>query len=145
MHQILARFRLVPALGGNPNLIYNVTIANDTGSNIQTIFTTDLINLHYNPNTYHGRLGFIPVLTAGGYVAREQIIIEIQLMKANGTIVSPWFREWALITPIQLGVPQYRLSGSAMRNHLYFATAPGNAALFVAEKKNGIVTQLPVV
>jgi hypothetical protein len=32
-----------------------------------------------------------------------------------------------------------------LRNHLYFATAPGNATLFVAEKKNGIVAQLPVM
>jgi hypothetical protein len=51
--------------------------------------------------------------------------------------------EVAVITPVQPG--QYRLSGSAMRDHLFFATAPGNANLFVAQKKNGIVTQLPVV
>jgi hypothetical protein len=111
---------------------------------MQTIFTTDLINLHYNPNTYQGRIGFVPVSTANGIVARERIIIEIQLMKANGTIASPWFRESALITPLQLGL-QYRLSGNAMRNHLYFATAPGNTTLFISEKRNGIVTQLPVV
>lgn len=111
---------------------------------MQTIFTTDLINLHYNPNTYQGRMGVIPVATANGVVAREWIMIEIQLIKANGTIASPWFRESALITPVQPG-PQYRLSGTAMRNRLYFATAPGNTTLFISEKKNGIVTQLPVV
>ena len=58
--------------------------------------------------------------------------------------LTPWFPEVAVETPIQPGT-QYRLSGNAMRNHLYFATAPGNANLFVADKKNGITTQLPVV
>jgi hypothetical protein len=32
-----------------------------------------------------------------------------------------------------------------MRNHLYFATAPGNTTLFISFQRNGIVTQLPVV
>jgi hypothetical protein len=32
-----------------------------------------------------------------------------------------------------------------MRNHLYFATAPGNGTLYVAVQKNGVVRQLPVI
>jgi hypothetical protein len=140
----LARFRLVGAFGGSPNFI-NVSIANDTGSDAQTIFSSDLINLNYNPNTYQGRGPYAQVVTANGVVARERIVIEMQLVGADGTIASPWFSEWALITPIQPGVLQYRLSGIAMCNHLYFATAPGNTTLFISEKKNGIVTQLPVV
>jgi len=67
----------------------------------------------------------------------------MQILKADGTAVTPWFTEVAVMTPFQPG--QYRLSGSAMRDHLFFATAPENADLFVAQKKNGIVTQLPVV
>jgi len=145
LHVILARFRLVAAYGGNPNITTNVSIVNDTGSDAQTIFSTDLTNLHYNHNTYRGRMGFVHVGTANGVVPRERVMIEIQLIKADGTIVSPWLLETAVITPVQQGVPQLRLSGNAMRNHLYFATAPGNATLFVSEKKNGIVTQLPVV
>jgi len=58
----------------------------------------------------------------------------MQIIKADGTAVTPWFRETAVITPLEAS---YRLSRNAMRNHLYFATAPGNTALFVAEKKNG--------
>ena len=83
--------------------------------------------------------------TANGNVFRERIQIEMQLIRADGTRVSPWFQEWAVITPVQLGGLQYRLSGNAMRNHLFFATAPGNMTLFVSERKNGIVSQLPVV
>src|SRR5271170_1886401 len=117
---------------------------NDTGSNIQTIFPTDLAALRYNQHTYGGNLAMIPIGTANGVVPRSRVVIEMQIIKADGTAVTPWFRETAVVTPLQPGV-QYRLSGSAMRDHLYFATAPGNTNLLVAEKKNGITTQLPVV
>jgi hypothetical protein len=117
---------------------------NDTGSNIQTIFPTDLAALQYNQLTYHGYLGMFSLGTANGVALRERVVIEMQIIKADGTPITPWFRETAVVTPLQPGI-QYRLSGNAMRNHLYFATAPGNANLFVAEKKNGIITQLPVV
>lgn len=85
------------------------------------------------------------VTTANGVVDRERITIEIQLLMADGTAISPWFRELAIIKPILPGASDYRLSGNAMRNHFYFATAPGNTMLYIAKKKNGIVTQLPVV
>ena len=97
----------------------------------------------YNQLTCHGHLGMYPVGTANGVVCRK-IVIEMRILKADGTTITPWFRETVVVTPLQPGI-QYRLSGSAVRNHLYFATAPGNANLFVAEKENGITTQLPVV
>src|SRR5271163_1385 len=117
---------------------------NDTGSNIQTIFPTDLAALRYDPSTYLGDLGMFAITTANGDAFRNRIMIEMQIIKADGTAITPWFWEVAVDTPLQSGM-QWRLSGNAMRNHLYFATAPGNANLFVAEKKNGITTQLPVV
>ncbi|KAJ8098686.1 hypothetical protein POJ06DRAFT_257707 [Lipomyces tetrasporus] len=71
--------------------------------------------------------------------------LEMQITKADGKAVSPWFEETAVIVAAQPGVPQCRLSGRTMRNFLYFATAPGNSTLYVAEKKNGIISQLPVI
>jgi hypothetical protein len=142
---IFASFRLISEYGGDPNMTINVSIANDTGSTRQTIFTTDLTNLHYDRNTYRGRRGNTTVATANGLVDRERIVIEIQLLTADGTALSPWFREVALIKSIAPGVPSVRLSGNAMRDYLYFATAPGNTTLYVAKKKNGLVTQLPIV
>jgi hypothetical protein len=117
---------------------------NDTGSSVQTIFPTDLTALLHNQLTYQGYRGTLVVETANGLVRRRKIVIEMQITKADGTAITPWFTETAIITPPQAGI-QYRLSGKAMRNHLYFATPPGNTNLFVAEKKNGITTQLPVV
>jgi hypothetical protein len=69
----------------------------------------------------------------------------MQIIKRDGSEISGWFTETGLTTPIQPGSVQYRLSGKVMRDELYFATAPGNQLLYVALKKNGIVTQLPVV
>ncbi|KAK9319578.1 hypothetical protein V1517DRAFT_348948 [Lipomyces orientalis] len=142
---IFAKFRLPAVYGGQANIILDVSIANDTGSDRQTIFATDLAFLDYNPYTYTGRLGPIFMSTASGGIYRKQIFIEMQISRADGTAVSPWFAEIAVITPAQPGVPQYRLSGNAMRNFLYFATSPGNTTLYVAEKKNGIISQLPVI
>jgi hypothetical protein len=117
---------------------------NDTGCNIQTLLSTDLTALGYNQLTYRGHRGITELDTAGGVIRRRRIVIETQIMRADGTAITPWFRQNAVVLPLQSGI-QYRLSGRAIRNHLFFATAPGNANLFVAQKKSGIVTQLPVV
>ncbi|KAH0558884.1 hypothetical protein GP486_004484 [Trichoglossum hirsutum] len=143
--QIFARFRLMAEYGGDPNITLPVIIANDTGSNVQTVFTSDLDQLNYNPNTYQCPLDPAMITTASGVVVRQQIYIEVQLSRVDGTAASPWLTEAAVITPIMQGVQQTRLSGEQIRNVFYFATAPGNATLYVAMKKNGIVSQLPVV
>jgi len=145
MHGIFARFRLMAMFGGDPNVTLPVVIANDTGSNVQTVFTSDLASLNYDPNTYRGLVEPAMVTTAGGVVVREQILIEMQLARADGTAASPWFPELAVITPITPEVQQARLSGEGIRKLFYFATAPGNETLYVAMKKGGIVSQLPAV
>jgi hypothetical protein len=117
---------------------------NDTGCSIQTLLSTDLAALGYNQLTYRGHRGTTELRTANGVIRRRRIVIETQIITEDGTTITPWFTQNAVILPLQSGV-QYRLSGRAIRNHLYFATAPGNTNLFVAQKKNSIVTQLPVV
>ncbi|QSS54662.1 hypothetical protein I7I53_02293 [Histoplasma capsulatum var. duboisii H88] len=115
---------------------------NDTGSDALTVFDSDILALAIPPT--YGRFGpIITVATAGGTVWRQRIIIEIQLIDLEGNAVSDWISEYGIITPATSGVA--RLSGTEMRQSLYFATAPGNQHLFVAEKKNRIVEQLPVV
>jgi hypothetical protein len=120
---------------------------NDTGSNVVNLFPSDLVQLNYNQQTYGGQLGPRSTLTGNGIVQRQHLLIEMQILKADGTIVSPWFVEHAVVMPppTQLGALPFRLSGDGMRNHLYFATAPGNATLYVAQKKHGVMDQLPVV
>jgi hypothetical protein len=67
----------------------------------------------------------------------------MQILSPEGETTAPWFIESAMVIP---DPPEaVRLSGIIMRNHLYFATAPGNTTLSMPKKKNGIVSKLPVV
>src|SRR4051794_3078621 len=111
LHQkIFARFRLPAIFGGNPNTTFDVEIMNDTGSNIQTLFPTDLVALGYDRLTYRGHRGVIDVRTANGTMRRRVIVIEVQITKADGMAITPWFRQNAIVLRLQSGI-QYRLSG----------------------------------
>lgn len=85
----MSRLRLPVYFGGNVNVLTYVSIVNDTGSDVQTVFTTDLASLQYDLNTYRGNLPAIYVNTADGVVLRQRIILEVQLLKADGSAVSP--------------------------------------------------------
>lgn len=115
---------------------------NDTGSNTPTVLSTDLLALGIDPRYYPGILGWQRIDTAAGSILRYKVGIETSIIAADGMQISPWFMESGVLTPLGAGF-QYRLSGSVMRQHLFFATAPGNATLFVAQRKNGIMMQLP--
>lgn len=115
---------------------------NDTGSNTLTVFDTDIAALAIPP-IYPGFGANVPITTASGTVRRQQITVEVQLLDSQGNAVSDWILEEGIVTPAAVGAT--RLSGDGIRQSLYFATAPGNRHLYVAEKKNGIIEQLPVV
>ena len=66
-------------------------ILNDTGSSVQTVFDTDLASLGYNSQTYQGHTGQADIETANGTVMRQLILIEVQLIKHDGTPASGWF------------------------------------------------------
>ncbi|OAL75712.1 hypothetical protein A7D00_1312 [Trichophyton violaceum] len=141
MRQIFARIRPVPGLL-SPAFSIDVTLLNDTGSNTMTVFDTDITALGIPP-TYMGYGADVLITTAGGTLRRRQISVEIQLLDLQGNAVSDWILEAGIVTPATAGVT--RLSGNGIRQSLYFATAPGNQHLYVAEKKNGIIKQLPVI
>src|SRR5215470_13883658 len=94
------------AYGGDPNVTIPVIIVNDTGSNIQTVFTSDLALLNYDPNTYQSPMGPAAITMASGVVVRQRIYIEVQSARVDGTAASPWFTELAMIMPVMLGVEQ---------------------------------------
>jgi hypothetical protein len=135
--------RLHTRLGGDDNAVIRMRLLNDTGSSLQTIFDTDLASIYYNPQTYQGNLGQLNVTTANGTVARQGIVVEMQLRKPNWEPASDWFVENGVIVPFAPNIT--RLSGSGLQSSLYFVTTPGNQFLYVARKKNGVVSQLPVI
>lgn len=77
--------------------------------------------------------------TPNGQCRRDLVKLEMKIIKEDGTPMTEWYKESCLVGSGS------RLSGCGMRQHLYFATAPGNHGLYVAQKKNGIVSQLPCV
>lgn len=83
----------------------------------------------------------VPITTANGQVYQQFIWIQIQLVRADGTAVSDWIDEMGTISTAEPAT--MRLTGDLIRNHLYFATAPGNQYLYVAETAHGILSQLP--
>jgi hypothetical protein len=95
---------------------------------------------------YPGRTGFTMLSTANGLVSRETCTVEMQLLDiATGSPLTNWFIEDAVITPRPTTGPNIRLSGSKMRQHMYFATPPMNLHLYVSNNKTGLMQTMPAV
>lgn len=133
------------SLGGDDRVTIGITIGNDTGSNVLSLLSTDLDTLGCDYRTYNGIMGDITVATANGVCTRARVMVEMQLLRADQSPFTGWFLESAVVIPTVFGQNQMRLSGNGMRQILFFATSPGNAALYVAEKKSGIISQLPAI
>lgn len=117
--------RLSPNLGGDGTAM-RVLLLNHTGSTSQSIFQSDLSTLGLTPQ-YGGLGNMVPVITANGQVDQRSIWIQVQLVRADGTSVSDWIDEMGIISTAEPAT--MRLTGDLIRNHLYFATAPGNQYL----------------
>lgn len=128
--------RLAPQFGGDPRLVVFVSIGNDTGSDLQTLYPAELRILRFDPQRYQGFVGRTLIDTANGTVMRDLVLVEIMALKEDGvTSLTDWLLEKAVIMPEEFRVGSQRLSGGNIRRHLYSATAPGNHQLFVSQKK----------
>ncbi|CAG8133146.1 unnamed protein product [Penicillium nalgiovense] len=116
-------------------------VCNNTGSSVLTLFYSDLVALEFDVSLHYGALRSAgSILTANGHVILPTIAVDIQILTSTFVPLTPWFRETAVVKADTPG--EFRLSGAAMRNHLLFATPPGNANLYVAQKKVGIYSEL---
>jgi hypothetical protein len=131
--------RLTPALGGD-GTVHGIVTMNDTGSDVLSVFNTDLTLLGNN-NGYNG-WGFLAFITdANGTVtALPTISVQVQLVRDNNTPWSDWIDEVAIVRQVAPNLS--RLSGAGIRNHLYLGTAPGNHRLAVAATKGGLTSLL---
>lgn len=131
--------RAVPGLGGNNHAI-NCMVLNDTGSSLQTVHPEDLDAMGIGPS-YMG-FGPVEVLDTGnGEMLRWSIYLQVRLQYRDGRDFAKWIPECGIITP---GV-NARLSGTGIREELYFAIAPGNRDLYVADTKHGLMSMLPTL
>jgi hypothetical protein len=129
--------RLTPALGGDGTTI-GIIVMNDTGSDILTLFTTDLLALG-NTQAYRGWPGSMGVMDATGMITFfPRILVQVQLVRDDNTPWSNWIDEDAIVK--QHGAP--RLSGVGIRHVLYIGTAPGNDLLAISATKGGLTSLL---
>ena len=126
---------MLRSLGGDDRVTIGITIGNDTGSNVLSLFSTDLDTLGCNYQTYNGIMGDIAVATANGVCTRARIMVEMQLLRADHSPFTSWFVELAVVILTVLGQNQMRLSGNGMRQILFFATSPGNACDIVCRRE----------
>jgi hypothetical protein len=113
---------------------------NDTGSDLLTLFTTDLLRLG-NIQGYVGWHGLTGVMDATGLITVfPMILVLVQLVRDDNTPWSDWIDEVAIVKQPVLNVP--RLSGIGIRGILYIGTAPGNHLLAISATKGGLTSLL---
>lgn len=96
-----------------------VDIGNDTGSNLQTFFSDELVILRFNINTYQGIIGYGNFETANGPVWRLVIWAEIKVLGQDGIEeLADWVFERAVVVPRPTSLRDWRLSRMSIRNHV---------------------------
>jgi hypothetical protein len=129
----------MPHRGGD-GTVHGIIAMNDTGSDILSLFHSDLQYLG-DTQGYTGWRGVIQILCANGTISLyPKIKVEVQLVRDDNTPWSDWFREVAIVQPDGPGLS--RLSGYGIRNALYLGTSPGNHSLAVATTKGGLASLL---
>jgi hypothetical protein len=131
--------RLMPHRGGD-GTVHGIIAMNDTGSDILTLFHSDMQHLG-NIQGYTGWRGPIGILCANGTINHyPRILVEVQLVRDDDTPWSDWYPELAIVKPNSPGLS--RLSGYGIRNALYLGTSLGNHSLAVATIKGGLASLL---
>ena len=131
--------RLTPGLGGD-GTVCGIIAMNDTGSDMLTLFTTDLPSLG-NIQGYLGWLAPTGVRDASGNTTSlPTILVQVQLVRDDQSPWGDWIDEWAVVRPP--GPNVLRLSGVGIRAVLFIGTAPGNHVLAVGATKGGLTSLL---
>ena len=94
------------------------TMLNDTGSEMFILYSHEAWALGYNANIHATR----PVIirTANGLVFRIAVLMELRVIRYDGQPLTGWLLEDSTIIPYT--GTETRLSGSAVRRQLFFAT-----------------------
>jgi hypothetical protein len=132
--------RLIPVLGAVAPPI-GIAVMNDTGSDIMTLFTTDLPYFGPNIQGYHGWLQPTYTMDANGVVSVwPTILVQVCMARDDYTAWGNWIDEIAIVKPVAPNLP--RLSGNGIRNELYFGTAPNNLRVAISKTKSGLTSLL---
>ncbi|KAI4148192.1 MAG: hypothetical protein LQ340_005188 [Diploschistes diacapsis] len=138
-HELLALIRLSLWAGGDGSTT-NITMMNDTGSDIMTLLDTDLANLG-NLDNYIGGTDIIPISSANGiveYLWRHYL--DVQLCTQAGEPMGRWFDEIAVLRRAYPGIAT--LTGSGIRRVFWMGTSPIFDTLAIAETRGGMTSLL---
>src|SRR5580700_6139265 len=103
----------MPHRGGD-GTVHRIIAMNDTGSDILSLFHSDLQCLG-DTQGYTGWRGVVQILCANGTISLyPKIKVEVQLVKYDNTPWTDWFQEVAIVQPDSPGLS--RLSGYGIRN-----------------------------
>jgi len=121
----------------------DVPVLDDTGSAFLEVYNQDCFMLGVLPGVIQQNR-WVWLDTVGGLVGRHLLFLEAQLLDRQQNPIRGRVPVTAVVDP---GDPdRLRCSGMFVRKSLFTATAPDMSGLLhVAERKNGIVTHLPVV
>ncbi|KAI4152914.1 MAG: hypothetical protein LQ340_002622 [Diploschistes diacapsis] len=138
-HELLASIRLALWAGGDGSTT-NVTMMNDTGSDVMTLLDTDLMNLG-NIDYYIGGRDLMSVSNASGI---EELLwihyLNVQLRTQDGEPIGRWFDEIAVLRRSYPGI--VTLTGSGIRRVFWMGTSPIFDALAIAETRGGMTSLL---
>ena len=95
--------RLIPDQGGD-GTVHGIIAMNDTGSDILSLFDTDMPHLG-NLQGYAGWLGNIAIRFANGAInIYPKILVEVQLVRNDDSPWSDWIEEEAIVQPLRPGL-----------------------------------------
>lgn len=135
----MIEFRMPQYLGGCGRVVRRTATMNDTGSNVQSLKRSDwnaLNTLRKTPDT-----GMVN--TAIGLHTAEHVMMEMRVMTPTSTGTYAPLTVWFVENLRIVDDDDVLLSGEVMRNHLFFATPPGNDHLIVARSRQTLMSLLP--
>ena len=136
--QIKMAIRAKPGMNGSEGFQITRSVLNDTGSTAMSLSRLDAQLLGVSRENYDMRMRLVNIKTQNG-ILRDVLYVkvEIDLMK-QGQGIGEWFEEDAYIGSFPPG--HCLVSGRKMRDHYYFATAPGNSKLLITKHKASLMT-----
>ena len=140
--QIIAQFRIPSRDGGDERRVITRKILNATGNNMQVIHDYDFNFLNGSPP---GLLQPTQIGAMGGLPTQNSVTLEMRIVCKDvddglPKALTDWFPEQFVIQP----PPSPLLSGKAMRDRLYFVTAPGNSVLYLAVNMEELMRRLSI-
>jgi len=116
-----------------------VRALNDTGSSIMTLCYNEAFDLGWQPALFPAQL--VEITSTEAVTPHESISVLAQVCDYAGALLTDWFLENGVLQ--QFTGAEVRLSGSEVRNQLYFDTAPRLSNLYVARTKTRLSQFFP--